>query len=140
LRSIANLLTKDGYIYIELPGILKIQEAYGDILLFLQNAHLYHFTLKTLTYIMNQTGFKLVKGSEDIHALYQKQSDIQFNLIHQNQFLKILLYLYLMEFERIFPILSLTRKIKVNIIKLLKSIIGKNLKDSLKRKFKRNLL
>ncbi len=139
LRSIADLLATDGYIYIELPGILRIQETYGDILIFLQNAHLYHFTLKALTYIMNQAGFKLVKGNEDIRALYQKQNDIQCNLIHENQFLKILLYLYLMEFEQNFPILSLIKKIKINTIKLIKIIIGKRLTDLLKQKLKYNL-
>jgi len=140
LRSIADLLATDGYIYIELPGIFKIHETYGDILLFLQNAHLYHFTLKTLTYIMNQMGFKFVKGNDNIYALYQKQNNIQFSLIRQNQFLKIIFYLYLMAFDRILPILSVTRKIKINTIKLIKSIIGKRLTDLLKQKFKYNLL
>ncbi|MDX2479305.1 MAG: class I SAM-dependent methyltransferase, partial [Desulfuromusa sp.] len=38
IRRIAELLTDDGLIYVELPGVLSIKETYGDLLLFLQNA------------------------------------------------------------------------------------------------------
>jgi len=139
LRSISDLLETDGYIYIELPGILKIRETYGDIILFLQNAHLYHFTLKTLTSLMNKEGFKLVKGNEYICALYQKQNDIQLDLINHNQFFKILVYLYLIEFDRFLPVLTLIRKIKLSIIKLIKNLAGKKLTSLLKQKFQYNV-
>lgn len=106
LESIDTLLTNGGYIYIELPGIFSIQESYGDILLFLQNAHLYHFTLKTLDSLMSRVGFKRIKGNEHIQALYQKQSDVNVN--SQDQFLKILFYLHLIELKQTFSLTDAT--------------------------------
>jgi SAM-dependent methyltransferase len=72
LHDIANAIEDGGYLYIELPGVLQIYETYGDLLLFLQNAHLYHFTLKTLTQLLRSVGFELVKGDEQIKALFRK--------------------------------------------------------------------
>ena len=80
LNEISELLTEDGYIYIEVPGIFKIHSTYVDILLFLQNAHLYHFTLKTLSSVMTQVGFKLIKGDERICALFQKSGNTKREL------------------------------------------------------------
>jgi SAM-dependent methyltransferase len=102
LRQISDLLTDDGYIYIELPGIYKIHETYGDFLLFLQNAHLYHFSLNTLVSLMNRAGFTLVTGDEYIHALFKKEKPTT-NESNEN-FIKILAYLYGTEIYRILRI------------------------------------
>jgi SAM-dependent methyltransferase len=72
LNEWSNLLKDGGYLFIALPGVLSSYESYGDFALFLQNAHLYHFTLKTLTATLAQTGFQLVKGDETIYALFTK--------------------------------------------------------------------
>lgn len=74
LYDIAKMLDEGGHLYIELPGIFNIYKTYGDFLLFLQNAHLYHFTLQTLTQVLNQIGFELIKGDEQIRALFKKKS------------------------------------------------------------------
>jgi hypothetical protein len=39
---------------------------------YLQNAHLYHFTLGTLTDLLASEGFTLVKGDQEIGAFFQK--------------------------------------------------------------------
>lgn len=106
IEQISELLTDNGYLYIEVPGIFKIREAYGDTLLFLQNAHLYHFTLATLNTLMAKVGFKLIKGDESIHALYQKTSTNK-KVSTKHQALKIFLYLYFVEIERCFRLLIL---------------------------------
>ena len=74
LNQISRLLVDDGYLYVELPGIFRIHKTYGDILLFLQNAHLYHFTLTTLNCLTAQAGFGILKGDESIRALYRKDN------------------------------------------------------------------
>jgi len=108
LKQMANLLIDDGYIYIEVPGIFNIHNTYGDTMLFLQNAHLYHFTLETLTTLMAKAGYKLVKGDKSIRALFQKDKNLK-NTLPRNEYKKILLYLYMVEFGRIFLLLSLLR-------------------------------
>jgi len=99
LDKIYNLLTKDGYLYIELPGIFNIHKTYGDFLLFLQNAHLYNFTLTTLSSILSRVGFKLVKGDEKIRALFKKDRAVSAELM-ANEYRKVLAYLYFTELNR----------------------------------------
>lgn len=72
LTQISNLLEDEGYIYIEVPGILNAYQTYGDIILYLQNAHLYHFTLRSLEVLMTIVGFELVCGNEGVKALFRK--------------------------------------------------------------------
>jgi SAM-dependent methyltransferase len=71
LSQVRDLLAPQGLLYVELPGIFSILRTYGDALLFLQNAHLYHFTLETLSALLARAGFRLVKGDQLIRALYE---------------------------------------------------------------------
>ncbi len=133
LEQIAQLLADDGYIYVELPGIFEIHRSYGDILLFLQNAHLYHFTLATLTSLMNKAGFKLVQGDEYIHALFQRDKSV-VSISTQDQYRKVLTYLYIAECKRIFKLIRLTtHRVRRIVIKGVRYIMGDNLVDKLKK-------
>ncbi|WP_292527216.1 class I SAM-dependent methyltransferase [Methanoculleus sp.] len=96
LNEISKLLTDDGYLYVEVPGIFKVHSSYGDFLLFLQNAHLYHFTLSTLSSVMNLAGFKLIGGNEQICALFQKKREIEIQK-EKSPSSKIRSYIYLTE-------------------------------------------
>jgi 2-polyprenyl-3-methyl-5-hydroxy-6-metoxy-1,4-benzoquinol methylase len=132
LLEISEIINNSGYLYIELPGILKIHQSYQDTLLFLQNAHLYHFTLSTLTSLMSKAGFRLVKGDEYIHALFQK--DINLTPAQsQNQFYKVILYLYFVELERRFKIFFAFLLIKNEIIRIVKVLFGESLVNKLKK-------
>lgn len=93
VRKISRILDDDGLIYIELPGILSIKETYGDLILYLQNAHLFHFTLKTLTALMSRAGFELVKGNQNIQALYRK-SNLSAVRSGKLEYLRIINYLW----------------------------------------------
>lgn len=94
LEQLSSMLVNDGWLYIELPGILSIHKSYkNNFLLFLQNAHLYHFTLTTLARLMAETGFKLVKGDKYIHALFQKRGNVP-PVLTDGQFRTIMAYLY----------------------------------------------
>ena len=53
LERIRNLLTADGYLYIEVPGLYQWS---NDILF--QNAHNWQFNTRTLTYVMNACGWE----------------------------------------------------------------------------------
>lgn len=75
LRRIHELLDDNGFVLIEVPGIYHIglKTSYlGDFLLYLQNAHLYHFTLSTLCNIMKKYGFELIYGDEVVRAIFKK--------------------------------------------------------------------
>ena len=116
LFEISSMVKEGGWLYIELPGIFSIHRTYGDFLLFLQNAHLYHFTLTTLTALATKAGFRLVKGNERIWALYQKENNVP--LIGTNkQYFKILVYLALLELGRVSHLLTITRSVARFIIR-----------------------
>lgn len=71
LAELTRRLAPGGLIYIELPGIYAIKETYRSVLRFLQNAHLYHFTLGTLANLLAKHGFILESGDEQISASFR---------------------------------------------------------------------
>lgn len=135
LEAISDSLVAGGYVYIELPGIFRIHKTYGDTLMFLQNAHLFHFTLATLTSMMTRAGFRLVKGNEKIRALYQ-MSDAPNFVQTKGIYSKIVAYLYFTELNRAvfrrIPFFSHISHMENRMIA--KSILGDVLVDSMKRR------
>lgn len=121
INEISKLITKDGYLYVEVPGIFKIHSTYGDFLLFLQNAHLYHFSLSSLSTLMAQAGFKLVDGNEQISALYQKTENTKV-CEGKNEFSKIKYYIYLTEIYRRTHIGKCVNSLKSSAMKMLRNM------------------
>jgi SAM-dependent methyltransferase len=74
LRKIRSLLDPNGYLYVEVPGLFYIGEAYawGDVGRYLQNAHVYHFCLESLDYVLSLAGFLRIEGDEKIRAIYHR--------------------------------------------------------------------
>jgi SAM-dependent methyltransferase len=99
LVQLHKLLRPGGFVYVELPGIFSIYRTYRDFLLFLQNAHLYHFTLKTLSALLAAAGFRLVKGDQRIRALYQVGSSAR-RVATRDQAWRVLCFLCLAELRR----------------------------------------
>lgn len=100
LQRLSSLLKDRGFIYVELPGIFNIHRAYKDTMLFLQNAHLYHFTLTTLTSLMARAGFRLIQGDEFIHALFQRTDQALPVIDTSQQTRKLVAYLQMVEVLR----------------------------------------
>ena len=72
LARITELLSPEGLLYIALPGIYSIHDTYrGNLMEYLQNAHVWYFTKKTLTSLLEKCGFQLVAGNEIIMAVYK---------------------------------------------------------------------
>lgn len=72
LESIHQLLAEDGVLYVEVPGIKNLVRSYNnDFMLYLQNAHVYDFTLGTLERVMNKYGFSLIAGDETVRSLWR---------------------------------------------------------------------
>ncbi len=72
---IREILCDDGTVYIEVPSVKGIRQNYKwDFLRLLQNAHVFHFTLTTLTNLMGQCGFELHLGNEFTQSVFKKSS------------------------------------------------------------------
>lgn len=72
LGKIRELLSPSGILYIALPGIYSIHDTYrGNLMGYLQNAHVWYFTLKTLNLLLAKSDFQLIVGNEVIMAAYK---------------------------------------------------------------------
>ncbi len=71
LKKIRALIKPGGMLYVGAPGIKIIPELYKyDLLFYLQNAHAYHYTLNTLSFVLGQAGYRLQKGNERIQSVF----------------------------------------------------------------------
>ena len=66
-------------------------DTYTELKPYLQNAHVYNFTLKTLTYILEKSGFELIDGTEEIKAIFKKKEKAEEAI--NEDYLDILKYL-----------------------------------------------
>ena len=135
LKNISEGMSENGYLYIEVPGIFNIHNAYKDPLLYFQNAHFYHFTLSTLTFLLQQAGFELVKGDNAVQALYQKTNKVALHNPPQ-EWLSILFYFYFAEINHHFPFLRLLiQHPRYFLSKILRFLLGDSAVDAFKRRF-----
>lgn len=123
LGQISKLLVADGYVYVELPGIFSIHKTYGDTLSFLQNAHLCHFTLTTLAALMSKAGFRLIRGDEHIHALFQKNNSV-LSISTTDQYRRIKAYLFATELGRVSRYFRSVRAIRSLLMRTLRRTMG----------------
>lgn len=71
--TIRGLLADTGYLYISVPGIESIETVYGgDILRYIQNAHVRHFTKDTLNQLLKWNGFISIYSDDEVKGLYKK--------------------------------------------------------------------
>jgi len=98
LEYLYNFIDKNTYIFISVPGIKKAMLRNDfDFLLFLQNAHIYYFSLATLKNLMEKNNFKLIKGNEAIMSLF-KPKDKNNKFILKNDYENIMKNLKISEF------------------------------------------
>ncbi len=72
LQRIKKLLKEDGFLYIEVPGVMNLKAYGNDLVDYLVHAHNYNFNLSSLCTLLELNGFKLVRGNEKIQALFRK--------------------------------------------------------------------
>lgn len=104
LVKIKSICGPNTYIYIELPGVKNLTNSYDmDFLKYLQNAHVYHFTLATLKNIMGKAGYEFVCGDERIRSVFKlsKYSDAIHH--YTNEHLNTVQFLKKMEIYKYFP-------------------------------------
>lgn len=138
LTKIKSLMTKNGVLYIEVPGILNLHQYYkSDINRYFQNAHNFNFSLGTLKNILSINEFKLIYGNEKVSALFQRDYKIN-NLIIENYYQHIETSLKNFKTQKIYY--NLTKiGIKRNLISMVRFLglltILLKIKNILKKKF-----
>jgi 2-polyprenyl-3-methyl-5-hydroxy-6-metoxy-1,4-benzoquinol methylase len=73
LKLIRENLKEGGMLFIEVPGIKNLHQSYNNnLLLYLQNAHVTHFSLITLRNLLNNSGFEIIEADEFIRCICRK--------------------------------------------------------------------
>lgn len=105
LKKVRKLLKKDGIIFIAVPGIYYIhkssQSSFED---YVQNAHVFYFTLSTLTRIAEMSGLGLKYGDESVFAILSKTRIGR--RFHKEDYKKILNYLKNIKTFKLYYLLS----------------------------------
>ncbi|MFX0163680.1 MAG: class I SAM-dependent methyltransferase, partial [Candidatus Hodarchaeota archaeon] len=102
VSKIRQCLKPNGFVYIEVPGIFNISSAYeNNFLRYLQNAHLYHFSLQTLSNVLRENGFELVYGTEYVKSIFRLRTDFSTSTLSSASYeeiaKEILIYLNQMD-------------------------------------------
>jgi len=72
LQTLRKFLHTESIVYIEVPSLEHLTLSYHqNFLEYLQNAHLYHFTLNTLCNCVQKGGFKLINGNNLTQSLFK---------------------------------------------------------------------
>lgn len=80
LARVREKLSPGGALLIEVPGVYSIPAQYGgNGLKYLQNAHLYYFTRRSLTNLLTRQGFRLVAADEWVRAVFQRSDGPQMD-------------------------------------------------------------
>jgi SAM-dependent methyltransferase len=100
--EIRRVLKPAGKLVVEVPGVYKIHRQYaGDILEYLQNAHLYHFTRQTLTLICSKFGFSEVWSNQHVYGVFSPDNDVRPS-IRARKDVRLRPYLFLCRLSRHF--------------------------------------
>lgn len=77
LACLRKMISDKTVVYVSMPGIRSSR----DLLSVLRNAHVYHFSLQSLEYLMAVCGFTMIKGSEAIEAVFRKSQGADSQMI-----------------------------------------------------------
>ena len=105
LEFLKSIMHDYSMLYIEVPGLKNLHESYkNDLLRYLQNAHVYHFTNTSLRNLLLTSGFQELKSDQYIHSLFVKAAKPP-RVVINNEYPEVLKYLKRVEWMRsIFPV------------------------------------
>jgi len=93
LKIVKSILKENGIVYVEVPGIFDLHNKpvyQCDFLRYSVLAHMYNFSLGTLTNIMRIAGFKLVEGNEFVRSVFQQSEKNKEILNYYNKTIEYL--------------------------------------------------
>lgn len=102
LNSVYNIIAPNGLLYIEVPGVKNLMRNYEmNFLIYLQNAHTYHFTLTSIKNLLEISGFEFVTGDETIKSIFKKKQKNMYifgsKSLVKNDYCEVLSYLLKIE-------------------------------------------
>jgi len=84
LQKIKNVLSDNGLLYVEVPGLMNMElmekDYNGNYRTFSVHAHMYNFNLTSLGYIARINGYELIKGNEDVRTIFKISKECDRNI------------------------------------------------------------
>lgn len=119
LKRAKKLLKNDGILFVAVPGIYFVHKSSdANFQNYVQSAHCFYFTLRTLMKVAYVAGYKLVYGDESVFAVFRKGKD---NVkVKGENYKDILKYLKHVSKHRYW--LLYTEKLRNHLLSLLRSI------------------
>ena len=98
LDLLREILTEDGFVYIEVPSVKNIHhDGYqGDLLLLLQNAHTYHFSAQSLQNVMAVNGYEALLIDERCRSAFRPSVPLRWS----SDYREVMRFLRRAEFTR----------------------------------------
>jgi len=101
LELIKQIAQEQTILYIEVPGLLNIHANYDmDLLSYLQNAHTYHYTKRSLQNVLQKGGFEVLMSDEFVKSISKVVGKVDEELVIDNCLEETVAYLEKMESER----------------------------------------
>jgi len=94
LTQVKRIANQDTIVYIEVPGVKYMWNRYRmDLLLYNENAHVYHFSLSSLSNLLSKSGFSLVAGDETIRSAWNFVESVSHNYLIESDYSDAVKYL-----------------------------------------------
>lgn len=103
LQKLCQLAAPGAIMYVALPGARNLKEG-RTLLNILRNAHVTHFTLRTLKNLLGKNGWKFIAGDEKIKSIFMLAPG-DFQYLIENDFEEEMKYLKEVERMRVFNVL-----------------------------------
>lgn len=102
LNELKNIISDDGLLFVEVPGVFNLDYWVSDPMMYFDIFHPFSFSLKTLTMIMNMSGYSLYDGNNHIYSLWKMNEGLEKNFkIHADEYSKIKYFLIHSELNRL---------------------------------------
>lgn len=72
--KLKDLICANGLVFVEVPGVLNESEWTPDPMAFFNSFHVYSYSLRTLTRVLERCGLELVIGDEHVYSIWRKTS------------------------------------------------------------------
>ena len=104
LNLVKKIMHPGTLLYIEVPGLRNLHQTYeNDLLVYLQNAHVYHFTKTSLLNVMTKNNFEAIICNEFVRSIFKLAQKSNSKIV--NEYPQIINYLKKVERIRaLFPI------------------------------------
>lgn len=110
IREIKSILKPNGYLLIEVPGLLAIHRSYTNFHKYFQMAHTFSFHKDALISTAESVGFKTIQCNEDVVGLFQNSTN-QTVQAFRNKFVRVFLYISLLHVVEVLSIRNLISRV-----------------------------